>query len=69
MEKSNVSRAQVSVQPQCRSLESRLVANQLRLDLLHQHSTKSDPMNPAFDYAEEFARLDYAGLKKILPHS
>jgi len=40
--------------------------NQLRLDLLHQHSTKSDPMNPDFDYAEEFARLDYAGLKKDL---
>src|SRR4026207_1228299 len=40
--------------------------NQLRLDLLHQHSAKSDPMNPDFDYAEEFARLDYAGLKKDL---
>jgi len=25
--------------------------NQLRLDLLHQHSSKSDPMGPDFDYA------------------
>ena len=25
--------------------------NQLRLDLLHQHSEKSDPMDPDFDYA------------------
>ena len=26
--------------------------NQLRLDLLHQHSTKSDPMDSDFDYAK-----------------
>ena len=28
--------------------------NQLSLNVLHQHSAKSDPMGEAFDYAEEF---------------
>ena len=28
--------------------------NQLNLRILHQHSTKSDPMGAAFDYAKEF---------------
>src|SRR5499433_847410 len=40
--------------------------NQLRLDLLQQHSSKSDPMGRDFDYAEEFKSLDYAALKKDL---
>lgn len=40
--------------------------NQLRLDLLHQHSAKSNPMGGDFDYAEEFKTLDFAGLKKDL---
>jgi catalase-peroxidase len=40
--------------------------NQLRLDLLHQHSTKSNPMGEDFDYAKEFRTLDYAALKKDL---
>jgi catalase-peroxidase len=40
--------------------------NQLRLDLLHQHSAKSDPMGQGFDYAEAFKSLDYAALKKDL---
>jgi catalase-peroxidase len=39
---------------------------QLRLDLLSQHSSKSNPMGAAFDYREEFKSLDYAGLKKDL---
>ncbi len=39
---------------------------QLRLDLLHQHSAKSDPMGEGFDYAKEFASLDYAALKRDL---
>ena len=39
---------------------------QLRLDLLQQHSAKSDPMGQAFDYAQEFKNLDYAGLKRDL---
>jgi len=38
--------------------------NQLRIDLLHQHSAKSDPMDPDFDYAKEFNSLDLAALKK-----
>ncbi len=40
--------------------------NQLRVDLLQQHSSKSDPMGEHFDYAKEFARLDYAALQKDL---
>jgi len=40
--------------------------NQLRLDLLHQHSSKSDPMGEDFDYSKEFASLDFAALKKDL---
>jgi catalase-peroxidase len=40
--------------------------NQLRLDLLHQHSSKSDPMGGSFDYAKEFESLDYKALKKDL---
>jgi catalase-peroxidase len=40
--------------------------NQLRLDLLHRHSDKSDPMGKAFDYAKEFKSLDYEGLKRDL---
>ncbi|MDQ8018047.1 MAG: catalase/peroxidase HPI [Bordetella sp.] len=39
---------------------------QLRLDLLSQHSAKSDPMGADFDYAEEFRTLDYAALKRDL---
>jgi catalase-peroxidase len=40
--------------------------NQLRIDLLHQHSSKSDPMGKDFNYAKEFARLDYKALKRDL---
>jgi len=32
--------------------------NQLNLAVLHQHSPKSSPMDPAFDYAKEFKSLD-----------
>ena len=32
--------------------------NQLNLAMLHQQSSKSDPMGESFDYAEEFKRLD-----------
>nr|WP_145551823.1 catalase/peroxidase HPI [Variovorax boronicumulans] len=39
---------------------------QLRVDLLHQHSSKSDPMGPDFDYAAEFKTLDLAAVKKDL---
>ncbi|GKS95833.1 catalase/peroxidase HPI [Acidovorax sp. SUPP2825] len=40
--------------------------NQLRVDLLHQHSSKSDPLGGSFNYAEEFKKLDYEALKKDL---
>jgi catalase-peroxidase len=40
--------------------------NALRVDLLHQHSSKSDPMGKGFDYPKEFKRLDYKALKKDL---
>jgi catalase-peroxidase len=40
--------------------------NQLRVDLLHQHSSKSDPMGKDFDYAKEFKSLDLEALKKDL---
>jgi catalase-peroxidase len=40
--------------------------NALRLDLLNQHSSKSDPLSPAFNYREEFQKLDYEALKNDL---
>ena len=40
--------------------------NQLKLNLLHQHSSLSDPMGKNFSYAEEFKSLDYKALKKDL---
>ena len=40
--------------------------NQLRLDLLSQHSSKSDPMGADFDYAEAFSSLDLSAVKKDL---
>jgi len=40
--------------------------NQLRVDLLNQHSSKSNPLDPTFNYREEFAKLDYAALKNDL---
>ncbi|MFO1459168.1 MAG: catalase/peroxidase HPI [Verrucomicrobiota bacterium] len=39
---------------------------QLKLELLHQHSQRSDPMGADFDYAKEFQSLDYAALKRDL---
>ncbi len=40
--------------------------NQLRLDMLHQYSEKSNPMGKDFNYAEEFKSLDLAAVKKDL---
>lgn len=40
--------------------------NQLRLDLLSQHSTLSNPLGEQFNYAAEFAKLDYQALKNDL---
>jgi catalase-peroxidase len=40
--------------------------NQLKLNILRQHSALSNPMGEAFNYAEEFKSLDYDALKKDL---
>jgi catalase-peroxidase len=40
--------------------------NQLRLDLLSQHSSKSNPLDEHFNYAEAFKSLDFPALKKDL---
>ncbi len=40
--------------------------NQLRLNILHQHTAKSDPMGEAFNYAEEFKSLDLNAVVKDL---
>src|SRR6202158_4187882 len=40
--------------------------NQLKLELLHQHSSKSNPMGEDFDYRKEFQSLDFAAVKKDL---
>ncbi|MGH6643416.1 MAG: catalase/peroxidase HPI [Bradyrhizobium sp.] len=40
--------------------------NQLNLSVLHQQSSLSNPMGDAFNYAEEFKKLDLAALKKDL---
>ena len=40
--------------------------NQLNLRILHQHSQLSNPMSAAFNYAEEFKKLDLKALKEDL---
>jgi catalase-peroxidase len=40
--------------------------NQLRLEILHQHSEKSNPMGKGFNYAKAFKSLDLAAVKKDL---
>ena len=40
--------------------------NQLRVELLNQHSNKSNPLGGNFNYAEEFKKLDYQALKADL---
>lgn len=40
--------------------------NQLKLNILHQHSSKSNPMDEDFNYAEEFKSLDLDAVKKDL---
>ncbi|HBC8647047.1 TPA: catalase/peroxidase HPI [Citrobacter koseri] len=37
--------------------------NQLRVDLLNQHSNRSNPLGEDFDYRKEFSKLDYSALK------
>ena len=40
--------------------------NQLRVDLLNQHSDRSNPLGEKFNYAEAFKKLDYKALKADL---
>jgi catalase-peroxidase len=40
--------------------------NQLNLNILHQHSSLSNPMGKDFNYADEFKKLDFKALKKDL---
>ena len=40
--------------------------SRLKVELLHQHSAKSDPMGEDFNYAKEFKSLDLAAVKKDL---
>ncbi len=40
--------------------------NQLRVDLLNQHSNRSNPLGEDFDYRAEFGKLDYSALKADL---
>ena len=40
--------------------------NQLKLNILHQRSTLSDPMDKGFNYAEEFKSLDLKAVKQEL---
>jgi len=40
--------------------------NQLKLDILHQHSSKSNPMGEGFNYPKEFKSLDLEAVKKDL---
>src|SRR6202789_3193464 len=40
--------------------------NQLKVELLHQHSSKSNPMGDDFNYEAEFKSLDLAAVKKDL---
>jgi len=40
--------------------------NRLRLEILHQHSSKSNPMGEDFNYAKEFKSLDLVAVKRDL---
>ncbi|WP_421231245.1 catalase/peroxidase HPI [Aeromonas sp. 603079] len=40
--------------------------NALNLDILHQHDSKTNPMDETFDYADAFNSLDYDALKADL---
>ncbi len=40
--------------------------SRLKLNILHQHASRSDPMGPDFNYAEEFKSLDLVAVKEDL---
>jgi hypothetical protein len=52
--------------PWRRPLETVIGGRALRVDLLHQHSAKSDPMDPDFNYAAAFKSLDLKAVKQDL---
>lgn len=39
---------------------------QLKLNILHQHTSKSNPLGASFNYADEFKKLDLAAVKQDL---
>ena len=43
--------------------------NQLRVDLLNQHSARSNPLGESFNYADEFKKLDYDAVTDFTPRS
>ena len=43
--------------------------NQLKLNILRQHSSLSNPMGESFNYAKEFSSLDLAEVKKDIIHA
>ncbi|PKO99824.1 MAG: catalase/peroxidase HPI [Bacteroidetes bacterium HGW-Bacteroidetes-8] len=40
--------------------------NALNLDILHQHDSKTNPLDEGFNYREEFSKLDFEALKSDL---
>ncbi|OFY88630.1 MAG: catalase/peroxidase HPI [Bacteroidetes bacterium RIFOXYA12_FULL_40_10] len=40
--------------------------NSLNLDILHQHDSKTNPLDEGFNYKEEFSKLDFEALKNDL---
>ena len=71
---SDLRREQMSTESKCpfhqttnsRTSNQHWWPNQLQVELLHQHSSLSDPMGKDFNYAKEFKSLDLAALKKDL---
>ncbi len=43
--------------------------DRLRVELLHQNNLAADPLGPDFDYAAEFAKIDYERLKQDIKRS
>ena len=57
----------MSSQPPAKSISNRdWWPNQLTVQMLHQHSPKSNPLGEKFNYSKEFKKLDYAALKRDL---
>ncbi|NPV61133.1 MAG: catalase/peroxidase HPI [Methanotrichaceae archaeon] len=56
-----------NIQPIGRGMSNRdWWPNQLKIEILHQHSSKSNPLGEDFNYAKEFKSLDLAAVKKDL---